>query len=679
MRSKTLAAIVACLLLVATQVAHAAREARVIVKFRAGADVLAMAAASSGIDTARARAAALGRRQGVAVTAGVEVGEREQVVKAAGLTSRELAQRLALDPGVEYAVPDERKRIAAAPNDPLYGPGVPGTGPAAGQWYLRAPGGEIASAIDAERAWQVSTGAPSIIVAVLDTGVRLDHPDLERVDRGGNLLPGYDMVADADAANDGGGRDADASDPGDWLTQEELDRPGGPFDDCEEGASDSSWHGTQVSGLIAALTDNRTGMASVARTVRVLPVRVLGKCGGWDSDILAGMRWAAGIAVPGVPANPTPARVLNLSLSGDGSCSFAYRNAIAEINAAGAVVVASAGNSAGDAVRSPANCPGAIAVGALRHAGTKVGFSNLGPEMALMAPGGNCVNVDAGSPCLYPILTTTNAGPTVPAESTYTDAFRISVGTSFSAPLVAGTAALMLSARPSLSPAQVRSFLQGTSRFFPARPATSAAPYCLPPQFDATGRPVEQLECHCTTSTCGAGMLDAGAAVAAAQRGAELANVIEYYHSALDHYFVTWLPSEIAALDAGTVIRGWTRTGLAFRVWTTPEAGTAPECRYYIPPALGNSHFYGRNGVECEAARNNHPSFVLEEARFMHLALPSLGVCPSGTLPVYRLFSNRADANHRYTIERSVRDQMVARGWVAEGEGADIVAMCAPS
>lgn len=193
--------------------------------------------------------------------AGAEVGAREQVVRAAGLTSRELARQLSLQADVEYAVPDERKRISVAPNDPLYGPHVPGSGPAAGQWYLRTPGGEIASAIDAERAWLVTTGAPSIVVAVLDTGVRFDHPDLEQVDRGGNLLPGYDMIFDADAANDGDGCDPDASDPGDWLTQAELDQPGGPFDDCEEGASNSSWHGTMVSGLIAALTDNRIGMA----------------------------------------------------------------------------------------------------------------------------------------------------------------------------------------------------------------------------------------------------------------------------------------------------------------------------------------------------------------------------------------------------------------------------------
>jgi hypothetical protein len=191
------------------------------------------------------------------------------------------------------------------------------------------------------------------------------------------------------------------------------------------------------------------------------------------------------------------------------------------------------------------------------------------------------------------------------------------------------------------------------------------------------GEPVDQLECHCTTATCGAGMLDAGAAVVAAQTGVQQATVVEYHHAGLDHYFVTWLPNEIADLDAG-IQTGWTRTRLSFRTWITPEVGTSPECRYYIPPALGNSHFYGRDGAECEAARTNTPSLQLEDARFMHQMLPTLGVCPAGTTPVYRLFNNRADANHRYTIDRAVRDQMVAQGWLAEGEGDDVVAMCAP-
>ena len=160
-----------------------------------------------------------------------------------------------------------------------------------------------------------------MVVAVLDTGIRYEHPDLKTVALGGNLLPGYDMIADVDVANDGGGRDADPSDPGDWLTLAEVNQAGGPFFQCDTVASDSSWHGTQTSGLIGALTNNGVGIASVGRTVRVLPVRVLGKCGGFDSDIAAGIRWAAGLAVAGVPTNPTPAKVINMSLGGSGACS----------------------------------------------------------------------------------------------------------------------------------------------------------------------------------------------------------------------------------------------------------------------------------------------------------------------------------------------------------------------
>ncbi len=659
----------------AQQVAAREPGGRVIVMFRADAKSLAALPAPGADATARARAAVLAKRTGIALTGGVEIAERVQVVKAAGIASDALARLLAADADVLYAVPDRRVRAHSIPNDPLFTAAARPAGPASGQWYLRAPEGAVVSSIDAASAWDVTTGSAGVIVAVLDTGVRFEHPDLRTVESGGNLLPGYDMVSDANAANDGNGRDADAADPGDWVTQSDLDT-GGALPGCDEEPHDSSWHGTKVAGVIAALTDNGIGMASVARTVRLLPVRVLGKCGGFDSDVIAGMRWAAGLAVPGVPANPTPARVINLSLGGEGSCSIAYRNAVNEIAATGAVVVASAGNAAGHAVGPPANCDGVIGVAALRHAGTKVGFSSLGREVAVAAPGGNCVNVEAGSPCLYPILTTSNDGTSVPGASTYSDSFRITVGTSFSAPLVAGTAALMLSVRPALAAAQVRSFLQGTTRPF----AAAAAPVsvCTAPRFDGSGAPIDQLECRCTTSTCGAGMLDAGAAVRAALAGVQLADVVEYYHAGFDHYFLTWRPAEIAALDAGTTIRGWARTGATFRAWTTPEAGSSPVCRFYIPPALGDSHFYGRGHAECEATARDQPGLVLEDARFMHLALPGAGACPADTVPVYRVFSNRADANHRYTTDRSLRDRMVATGWLAEGDGPDLVVMCAP-
>ena len=297
---------------------------------------------------------------------------------------------------------------------------------------LRAPAGEVQSSLDVEKAWTITIGSPGIVVAVLDTGVRFDHPDLLPVASGGNLLPGYDMISDVDTANDGNGRDADASDPGDWLTQAEISKVGGPFYQCDTSPENSSWHGTQTAGLVAALTNNSVGMASVGRNVRVLPVRVLGKCGGFDSDIIAGMRWAAGQAVPGLPANQNRAQVISMSFGGDGACDVAYQEAVNQITAAGTVIVVAAGNS-NNAVAAPANCAGVIAVGALRHVGTKGGYSSLGPEVAISAPGGNCVNTDLGSPCLYPILSTWNSGTTTPQNSTYTDSYHYFYGTSFDA------------------------------------------------------------------------------------------------------------------------------------------------------------------------------------------------------------------------------------------------------
>ncbi len=494
--------------------------ARVIVKFRTGGAFTSAAGAAG--ESATTRTAALGSRLGLAMGSGTTVSDRVQVVFATGLTSAELAERLAREGDVEYAGPDGHRRIVRGPNDPLYAEGLSGNGPAAGQWYLRAPAGDVRSSLDIEPAWALTAGSPQVVVAVLDGGVRYEHPDLLEVAVGGKLLPGYDLVTEAAVANDGDGRDGDASDPGDWVTQAEIAQRGGAFFRCTDSAEPSSWHGTQVAGLVAATTHNGIGMASTAPGVRVLPVRVLGKCGGRDSDIIAGMRWAAGLPVPGVPENPHPARVINLSLGGEGVCSAAYRDAVDEITAAGAVIVAAAGNSSGHAVATPASCPGVIAVAGLRHVGTKVGFSSLGSEVAISAPGGNCVNEAAGSACLYPMLSTTDSGTTVPAGPAYTDSFNAAVGTSFSAPLVAGVAALLLSLDPGLTPAQVKDLLQRTARPFPAPgslAATSATAECTLPQSTLGGRPVDQLECYCTATTCGAGMLDAAAALAAAEAG----------------------------------------------------------------------------------------------------------------------------------------------------------------
>jgi serine protease len=360
-----------------------------------------------------------------------------------------------------------------------------------------------------------------VVVAVLDTGVRFDHPDLRRFSDGGTLLDGYDFVTNDFMGNDGSpGRDSDPSDPGDWLSADDLTSEAALAINCTSQSADvgaSSWHGTQTAGLIGATTQNARGMAGIGgpnRNVLVLPLRVLGKCGGFDSDIIPAMRWAAGLSVPGLSKNPNPARVINLSLGGVGECSAAYQDAIREINQAGVVVVAAAGNSIGGAVNTPANCTGVVAVAGLRHTGTKVGYSDLGPEISLSAPAGSCVNL--GGVCLYPLLTTSNSGTTTPvlADETYTDdGIGATYGTSFSSPLVAGTAALMLVAQPDLNPDEVSKLLRQSVRAFPSSGEAADTPQC------AVGSSSGSSDgaCYCTTSTCGAGMLDAGAAVALAK------------------------------------------------------------------------------------------------------------------------------------------------------------------
>ncbi len=153
---------------------------------------------------------------------------------------------------------------------------------------------------------------------------------------------------------------------------------------------------------------------------------------------------------------------------------------------------------------------------------------------------------------------------------------------------------------------------------------------------------------------------------------------VEYYNTSLDHYFLTHVSGEIAILDAGVAIKGWTRTGQSFHVFTTSPAGGSPVCRFYIPPVKGDSHFYGRGAAECAATALANPTFVNEDPRFFHVVLPSDGACPGGTIPVYRVFSNRPDANHRYMTNRTLRNEMTVKGWLPEGDGADLVVMCAP-
>ena len=529
-------AILAPLAAPAQTAAASTAEARVIVRFKPQADSVRAKALSvratrgEAREVAQTRATALGLRTGRALAAGISLDERTHVVTAKGVTSEQLMRQLAADSEVELAVVDGRRRHTKIPNDPLFGGADINPESTVGsaqartidQWYLKKPNSTVVSSINAPAAWDITTGSSGVIVAVLDTGVRLDHPDLA-----GQFVSGYDMIGYGSSssatsvaiANDGNGPDADPSDPGDWVSQADINA--GTLSGCTSSdIGNSSWHGTRVSGLIAAASNNGTTMAGVGWGLKIMPIRVLGKCGGYDSDIIAGMKWAAGISVPGLPANANKAKVLNMSLGGDGSCGTTgtgalYRDAITQVNAAGATVVVAAGNSEGLAVGLPGNCPGVVTVAALRHVGTKVGFSSLGPEVTIAAPGGNCINTGSGQPCLYPMISTTNAGTTTPvANDGSTTGTSSSVGTSFSAPVVSGIIGLMATVRPSLTAAEAIQILKGTARAFPTTGGGSAAdgnpPQCKAPSSTA------QDECYCTTATCGAGMVDAANAVSAA-------------------------------------------------------------------------------------------------------------------------------------------------------------------
>jgi serine protease len=472
---------------------------------------------------------------------------------------------LRADPAVKFADVDERRYPLGGPtpDDPLFGP-TPGV--ASGQWYLMAPNPaaqiegvltQDLSATDAQDAWAITTGSSNLVISDVDTGVLFDHPDLLRAYQGGRLLPGYDFVGeDYDPqtgkalgtyliANDADGWDPDPSDPGDWISAADEQQSVFPTASCGDtsqppgGIIPSSWHGTRVLGVLGALTNNGAGIAGMtwgnagSPGPWVLPVRALGKCGGYDSDIIAGIEWSAGLSVvppnaatsssATIPGNPYPADIINLSLGGKSACSQSYITALTDVTDMGVLVVVAAGNGGtpgGSApVESPANCsalvPGVIAVAGLRNVGTKVGYSSFGPEVGVGAPAGNCVN--SSGDCLRSIDTTVNDGTTSPdpTGNTYTNEQNPNLGTSFSAPIVSGIAALMRSVNANLTPAQLIARLESSVSAFP--PNDPVTPIAVCPATD----PISGA-CSCpqpgpgVTTQCGTGMVNALGAVKAA-------------------------------------------------------------------------------------------------------------------------------------------------------------------
>jgi len=305
-----------------------------------------------------------------------------------------------------------------APNDTLYPQ----------QWNLHGTKG-----LAAPEAWKTAQGA-GVTVAVIDSGI-VKHPDLDA-----NVLPGYDFITEPSIARDGNGRDSDPTDQGNW---EEA----GVCDAYSE-ASESNWHGTHVAGSIAAIMNNKRGIVGVAPSTKILPVRALGMCGGYDSDIADAMVWAAGGTVEGVPANSNPAKIINLSLGGEGTCPATYSKAIAEVNKRGAILVVAAGNDGQDTSKvAPANCGGSIVVGATDQNGKRSDFSNYGKIVDVSAPGSN-------------IMSTVDLGTTVSTGAGYTEYD----GTSMAAPQVAGVIALMKSVDPSLNAERAKQILKQSSK-----------------------------------------------------------------------------------------------------------------------------------------------------------------------------------------------------------------------
>ncbi len=453
--------------------------------------------------TALLRDAALSGASGLREPVQHAVGRDQRLLDfGRGLSAAEaerVAARLRRDPRVDWVAPNVRERRLQVSSDPL----------SARQWWLQPAGGSNANAI-AERlrgvpgflsAWRSgipgATGSAQALVAVLDTGLT-SHPELA-----GRTLPGHDFVSDAAYANDGDGRDSDPADPGDWVSA--ADKAADTrFSGCDE--EHSSWHGTSITGIVAAATDNQLGVAGIAPQGRVLPVRVAGKCGAAVSDIVDGMRWAAGLPVPGVPLNAHPARILNISFGGSAACGPEYQTVIDELRVHGAgglgtLVVAAAGNGHG-AVSRPASCRGVVGVAALNRDGFKTYYSNFGGELAATGIASVGGDDDAGGAwhdllADSGIVSVWNAGTQAPGPAQYAALF----GTSFAAPMVSGTLGLMLGVNPALSVDELTAGLARTARPHVTSPLIGEC---------SGGNPGR---CICSSALCGVGILDAQQAV----------------------------------------------------------------------------------------------------------------------------------------------------------------------
>lgn len=392
-----------------------------------------------------------------------------------------LVRQISADPNVVSVQPDRMRQATQAvqpayvPNDPFF---------EEYQWHMRAAdggatydGGPNRGGANVSAAWDLADGN-GVTIAILDTGITA-HPDVDT-----SLADaGYDFITDAFVS----GRPTNDRVPGGWdLGDWTIGYPGA--ETCQQRYS--SWHGTHVASTAGAQdTDNSVGMTGVAYNANVLPLRVLGHCGGMESDIVDAIVWAAGGEVDGMPVNENPAQVINLSLGGSGPCSAAEEAAIAQANALGATVVIAAGNSNSNVSNfSPANCPGAVTVASNGVTSRRAYYSNYGVGIDISAPGGGVyANDGSGGSQIYDGFIWQAVNPSdhepIPADEIAPDGsnggYGGSAGTSQASPHVAGVVALMQGARLDagmelLTPDEVLEILQDTVTPFAVAPSASA-------------------------------------------------------------------------------------------------------------------------------------------------------------------------------------------------------------
>lgn len=340
------------------------------------------------------------------------------------LRTLEMIKKLNAREEVQYAAPNYIRQISRVPNDPDY----------ALQWHYPA--------INLPQAWELTTGTPTsgdVIVAVVDTGVFLDHPDLQD-----QLIAGYDFISSPQMSNDGDGIDPDPDDPGDGAQ-----------------LSTSSWHGTHVAGTVAARSNDGSGTAGVSWGARIMPIRVLGVGGGTSFDVIQGIRFAAGLPNDSGTVPPAKADIINLSLGSSGS-SQAEQEEFNAVREAGVIIVAAAGNEGSSVPSFPASYQGVISVSATNFNGNSAPYSNFGPLIDIAAPGGDMrfdANQDGYPDGVLSTLVDDGSGSREPALAFYE-------GTSMASPHVAGTIALMQAVYPELTPDDLDSLLQAGEMTF---------------------------------------------------------------------------------------------------------------------------------------------------------------------------------------------------------------------